>query len=110
MTLEDRLLLIKAGYTKEEIEGMSSIPSPEPDQDPAPVDIKPSDPLPEPEPKDPEPDAYDQVMSEIQKLKDAIIKQNIQQRTSDPIPQAETDDDILASILDPNFKNRKELS
>lgn len=110
MTLEDRLLLIKAGYTKEEIEGMSSMPPTEPTQEPAPEDAKPSDPLPEPEPKDPEPDAYAEVMSEIKKLKDAIIKQNIQQKTSDPVPQAETADDILASILDPNFKNRKELS
>ena len=49
MTLEDRLLLIKAGYTKEEIEGMSSMPPTEPTQEPAPEDAKPSDPLPEPE-------------------------------------------------------------
>lgn len=104
MTLEDRLLLIKAGYTKEEIEGMTGDPAPVPSEDPAPEDSAPeqpiqSDPLPQEEER-PGSSLYADVMSEIKKLKDAIARQNIQDRVRD-LPTSETADDILASILNP---------
>lgn len=102
MTLEDRLLLIKAGYTKDEIEGMTGAPAPEPSVDPVPVESAPEQPTePVPPPHEEKPgSSFDEVMLEIKKLKDAIAKQNIQDRVRD-LPTSETADDILASILNP---------
>ena len=102
MTLEDRLLLIKAGYTKDEIEGMVGAPAPEPSVDPVPVESAPEQPTePVPSPQEEKPgSSFDDVMLEIKKLKDAIAKQNIQDRVQD-LPTSETADDILASILNP---------
>lgn len=117
MTLQDRLRLINAGYTKQEIERMemsrdtsrdtSKGPAPiqEPETPPAPSDPSP---VPEPEKIPESSTSFDTVMSEINKLKDRIIATNIQQRTA-PTTSKETADDILRQILDPNYK-RKELS
>lgn len=106
MTLEDRLLLIKAGYTKDEIEGMAGAPAPDPSVDPVQEDTAPeqiTESAPSPQEEKPG-SSFDEVMAEIKKLKDAIAKQNIQDRVQD-LPTSDTADDILASIL--NHKKGK---
>lgn len=103
MTLEERLLLIKAGYTKEEIEGMAGTSAPTTSEAPVQEEAAPeqiTESAPSPQEEDPGKTLYADVMAEIKKLKDAITKQNIQDRTQD-LPTSETADDILASILNP---------
>ena len=69
MTITERLELIRAGYTKEEIAAFD-----------APEDPKPEDPKPEdPKPEDPKPDAgNNEVLAAIAALTKAIQLQNLQ--------------------------------
>ena len=72
MKIDDILTLIKAGYTKEDIEALNSAPAEEPKKEPAPEPKK-EEPKPEPEPK-PEEDKESKVLKEMQELRKSIMK------------------------------------
>ena len=96
MNYEDIILLVKAGYTRDQIAAMQA-PAPAPAPTPAPA--------PAPAPADPEPpkpqgieDLSQMLAAEFAKLNDAIVKANLQQAQQ---PPQESVDDILASIINP---------
>ena len=72
MKIDDILTLIKAGYTKDDIEAMKSAPAEEPKQEPAPEPKK-EEPKPEPEPKQEE-EKDSKVLKEMQELRKSIMK------------------------------------
>ena len=102
MNYEDIILLVKAGYTRDQIAAMQ-----------APVPAEPTPPAPaeppaQPTPADPEPpkpqgieDLSQMLAAEFAKLNDAIVKANLQQAQQ---PPQESVDDILASIINPPQK------
>ena len=99
MNYEDIILLVKAGYTRDQIAAMQA-PAPAPAPTPAPA--------PAPAPADPEPpkpqgieDLSQMLSAEFAKLNDAIVKANLQQAQQ---PPQESVDDILASIINPPQK------
>lgn len=99
MNYEDIILLVKAGYTRDQIAAMQA-PAPAPAPTPAPE--------PTPAPADPEPnkpqgieDLSQMLAAEFAKLNDAIVKANLQQAQQ---PPQESVDDILASIINPPQK------
>lgn len=102
MNYEDIILLVKAGYTRDQIAAMQAqAPAPKPEPTPAPA------PAPEPEPA-PAPtkpqgieDLSQMLAAEFAKLNDAIVKANLQQAQQ---PPQESVDDILASIINPPQK------
>lgn len=103
MNYEDIILLVKAGYTRDQIAAMQAqapAPAPAPTQEPAPA--------PAPTPAEPEPpkpqgleDLSQMLAAEFAKLNDAIVKANLQQAQQ---PPQESVDDILASIINPPQK------
>ena len=103
MNYEDIILLVKAGYTRDQIAAMqASAPTPAPEPAPAPA------PTPAPAPAEPEPpkpqgieDLSQMLAAEFAKLNDAIVKANLQQAQQ---PPQESVDDILASIINPPQK------
>ena len=102
MNYEDIILLVKAGYTRDQIAAMQA-PAPTP----APAPAEPA-PEPTPAPADPEPpkpqgieDLSQMLAVEFAKLNDAIVKANLQQAQQ---PPQESVDDILASIINPPQK------
>ena len=105
MNYEDIILLVKAGYTRDQIAAMQAqAPTPAPETAPAPA------PAPEPaqapaEPEPPKPqgieDLSQMLAAEFAKLNDAIVKANLQQAQQ---PPQESVDDILASIINPPQK------
>ena len=101
MNYEDIILLVKAGYTRDQIAAMQApAPAPEPTPTPAP------EPTPTPaEPEPPKPqgieDLSQMLAAEFAKLNDAIVKANLQQAQQ---PPQESVDDILASIINPPQK------
>ena len=110
MELTDILSLVKAGYTREEIEKMENpvipdpVPAPvvEPVKEPAPV----AQPGPQPVPQ-PEQPTMAELMQSMAKLTSAIQANAIAQSVipsgiSNP-PKAE---DMLAEIIRPTFKER----
>lgn len=73
MKTEDLILLVKAGYTKADIEAINSAPAEDPKPDPKPEGKK-EEPKPEPEAK-PEPKQEDNpVLKEMQELRKSIMK------------------------------------
>lgn len=115
MNYEDIILLVKAGYTRDQIAAMQA-PAPKTAEPPAPP--APKDPPAPPAPKDPpappapeeppEPhkpqgieDLSQMLAAEFAKLNDAIVKANLQQAQQ---PPQESVDDILASIINPPQK------
>ena len=101
MNYEDIILLVKAGYTRDQIAAMQA-PAPAPMPAPAPA------PEPTPAPAEPEPpkpqgidDLSQMLAAEFAKLNDAIVKANLQQAQQ---PPQESVDDILASIINPPQK------
>lgn len=72
MKIDDILTLIKAGYTKEDIEALNSAPAEEPKNEPAPEPKK-EEPKPEPEPKQ-EDEKESKVLKEMQELRKSIMK------------------------------------
>ena len=103
MNYEDIILLVKAGYTRDQIAAMQA-PAPTP----APAPAEPA-PEPTPAPAEPEPpkpqgieDLSQMLASEFAKLNDAIVKANLQQAQQ---PPQESVDDILASIINPPQKS-----
>lgn len=98
MNYEDIILLVKAGYTRDQIAAMQA-PAPTPAPAPAPA------PEPEPAPAPTKPqgieDLSQMLAAEFAKLNDAIVKANLQQAQQ---PPQESVDDILASIINPPQK------
>lgn len=102
MNYEDIILLVKAGYTRDQIAAMQApAPTPTPTE-PAPV------PAPAPAPAEPAStkpqgleDLSQMLSAEFAKLNDAIVKANLQQAQQ---PPQESVDDILASIINPPQK------
>ena len=97
MNYEDIILLVKAGYTRDQIAAMlapAPTPAPAPEPTPAPA---------EPEPPKPQgiEDLSQMLAVEFAKLNDAIVKANLQQAQQ---PPQESVDDILASIINPPQK------
>lgn len=101
MNYEDIILLVKAGYTRDQIAAMQApAPTPAPAPEPAPE--------PTPAPAEPAPtkprgleDLSQMLSAEFAKLNDAIVKANLQQAQQ---PPHESVDDILASIINPPQK------
>lgn len=108
MNYEDIILLVKAGYTRDQIAAMQApAPTPAPEPTPAPTPAPAPAPAPEPEPA-PAPtkpqgieDLSQMLAAEFAKLNDAIVKANLQQAQQ---PPQESVDDILASIINPPQK------
>lgn len=111
MNYEDIILLVKAGYTRDQIAAMQApAPTPAPAPAPAPAPTPAPTPAqePAPAPADPEPpkqqgleDLSQMLAAEFAKLNDAIVKANLQQAQQ---PPQESVDDILASIINPPQK------
>ena len=111
MNYEDIILLVKAGYTRDQIAAMQApapTPAPAPAPAPAPMPAPAPAPEPTPAPADPEPpkpqgieDLSQMLAAEFAKLNDAIVKANLQQAQQ---PPQESVDDILASIINPPQK------
>ena len=105
MNYEDIILLVKAGYTRDQIAAMhapaQTAPA-EPEQAaPAePAQAAPAEPQVQPKPQGIE-DLSQMLASEFAKLNDAIVKANLQQAQQ---PPQESVDDILASIINPPQK------
>lgn len=103
MNYEDIILLVKAGYTRDQIAAMQA-PAPAPTPAPAPAPEPTKAPAPaEPEPPKPQglEDLSQMLAAEFAKLNDAIVKANLQQAQQ---PPQESVDDILASIINPPQK------
>lgn len=105
MNYEDIILLVKAGYTRDQIAAMQA-PAPTPAPTPAPASAPAPEPTPAPaEPEPPKPqgieDLSQMLAAEFAKLNDAIVKANLQQAQQ---PPQESVDDILASIINPPQK------
>lgn len=102
MNYEDIILLVKAGYTRDQIAAMQA-PA-EPPAPPAPAE-PPAPPAPAEPPASPKPqgieDLSQMLAAEFAKLNDAIVKANLQQAQQ---PPQESVDDILASIINPPQK------
>ena len=98
MNYEDIILLVKAGYTRDQIAAMQAPAAP----------AEPPAPTPAPAPAEPAPskpqgieDLSQMLAAEFAKLNDAIVKANLQQAQQ---PPQESVDDILASIINPPQK------
>lgn len=107
MNYEDIILLVKAGYTRDQIAAMQA-PAPTPAPVPTPAPAPAPAPEPTPAPAEPEPtkpqgieDLSQMLAAEFAKLNDAIVKANLQQAQQ---PPQESVDDILASIINPPQK------
>lgn len=104
MTLDERLTLIRAGYTKEEIQAME-----QPAADPAPEQPA-ADPAPEQQAADPAPEqqtpapAQDPILAALDRLTNTIISRNINQTVTQPAER--TPEDALAEIIAPPNKKK----
>ena len=102
MKFDEVMMLIKAGYTKEEIKAMETpTPAPEPTAEPAP------EPTAEPAPEPKEPAPMDQMMQTMQdmirqnqQLLQAMQTANIQAARM-PADTKETPEDLIAKIIAP---------
>lgn len=104
MNYEDIILLVKAGYTRDQIAAMQA-PAPGPQEPPKPTE-PPAPPTQAEPPAPPKPqgleDLSQMLSAEFAKLNDAIVKANLQQAQQSP---QESVDDILASIINPPQKS-----
>ena len=109
MKFDEVMMLIKAGYTKEEIQAMEApAPAPEPTPEPAPEPT--AEPAPEPAA---EPAPMDQMMQTLQNM----IRQNQQmleamqaanvQAARMPEEKKETPEDLIAKIIAPGPRAEK---
>ena len=123
MELSEILALVKAGYTRDEINQMAQNTAPVPDTEPVQLSIEDVTPAPEPAPRhEPEPESAPapadppadnqptmaELMQSIAKLTSAVQANAIAQSV---IPQGLTEppkaEDMLAQIIRPTY-NRKE--
>ena len=97
MTLAETLELIRAGYSKTDIDALDTPEDPKP-ADPKPADPKPEDPKPaDPKPADPKPADNTAILDAINKLTAAIQAGNLahdKQPTNPPISM----DDIIKGV------------
>ena len=104
MNYEDIILLVKAGYTRDQIAAMQAPAQAAPAEPtpPAPAEPTPASPA-DPAPTKPQgiEDLSQMLAAEFAKLNDAIVKANLQQAQQ---PPQESVDDILASIINPPQK------
>ena len=113
MNYEDIILLVKAGYTRDQIAAMQAPaqtapaepthPAPAEPTHPAPAEpaqAAPAEPQAQPKPQGIE-DLSQMLAAEFAKLNDAIVKANLQHAQQ---PPQESVDDILASIINPPQK------
>ena len=89
MKMSDILALVRAGYSRQEIETMGGE---EPDPKP--------EPEPKPEPK-PEPDTGDTLAELMQQMRGVVEAMQMQARNAAQQPPEETTDDIIANIICP---------
>lgn len=104
MNYEDIILLVKAGYTRDQIAAMQAPAQKAPAEPTPPAPAEPTQAAPaEPEPPKPQgiEDLSQMLAAEFAKLNDAIVKANLQQAQQ---PPQESVDDILASIINPPQK------
>ena len=111
MNYEDIMMLVKAGYTKEEIIAMQSQAEPAP-ADPSPADQAPADPAPaDPAPADPEPAENHEAgsIAELTKafnnMTAALQLQNINRDMMAQQPQR-TAADAIAEIIMPQVRKK----
>ena len=114
MKFDEVMMLIKAGYTKNEIQEMEManvVADPEPAPEPAPEPI--AEPTPEPAPEQKEPAGMDQMMQTLQnmiqqnqQMLQAIQAANIQAARM-PADTKETPEDLIAKIIAPGPKAEK---
>ena len=97
MNYEDIILLVKAGYTRDQIAAMQAPAQTAPAE---PEQAAPAEPQAQPKPQGIE-DLSKMLSAEFAKLNDAIVKANLQQAQQ---PPQESVDDILASIINPPQK------
>ena len=106
MNYEDIILLVKAGYTRDQIAAMQAPTAPtapaEPQTPSAPAE--PAEPQTQPAQAHPTEigDLVQMLSAEFAKLNAAIVKANLQQAQQ---PPQESVDDILASIINPPQKS-----
>lgn len=110
----DIILLLRAGYSREEIDAMSDgpkeqpqpQPQPQPQETPAPSPAPvPAEPAPaqpiQPSQPDQPPDAYQALLQELQGMRQLLQNQNLQ-GARQPAPQPQlTGDQVLANIIAP---------
>lgn len=108
MKLDERLALINAGYTKEEIAAFETEETPAPT--PAPEQTPEDKPAPEPEQK-PAPEqtpapapAQDTILEALNRLTNTIIKQNINGTVIQPAERSP--EDALAEVIAPPKKTK----
>lgn len=112
MTLEEILSLIKAGYTKAEIDALSAPaptpdpePQPAPDPEPAPAPATAPDPEPAPAPA-PAPDygaLIAQLTAQVSGLTKAVQIANLH-GANQPPEHTDSAEDILAKLINPTYK------
>ena len=116
MNYEDVMMLVRAGYTKEEISAMQTpaepvLPVSDPQEPVLPVlDLEEPEPEPdlqEPAPA-PAPAGNDQILAALNQLTQAVITNNINRQAFDPAPQR-TAEDALAEIIAPPAAHRNKL-
>ena len=114
MKFDDVMMLIKAGYTKNEIQDLLKEPEPKPEPEPAPA----PEPEPAPEPAEPVPTLENgQPMDQILQMLQGMIQQNQQtlqamqaaniQAARMPAETKETPEDLIAKIIAPGPKAEK---
>ena len=104
MNYEDIILLVKAGYTRDQIAAMQAPAQTAPAEPAQAAPAEPAQAAPaEPAPHKPQgiEDLSQMLAAEFAKLNDAIVKANLQQAQQ---PPQESVDDILASIINPPQK------
>lgn len=105
MELDNIITLIKAGYTKEDIEKMeapAADPDPEEkDTDPAPAE----DPAPAVTSPAAKPENTDQILAALNNLTNAIMKKNLNVTTAESA-SPQTTQDILAKVIAPPKKEK----
>ena len=109
MKIEELIELVRAGYTKEEIQALTAPPAAEPEPEPAPE--------PEPEPEKPAPAAgpdtfkYENELKEIRASIADMVKNfqaaNVQKARMDSPKSNDSAEDILAEWLNPKSKGEK---
>ncbi len=100
MNYEDIILLVKAGYTRDQIAAMQAPAEPTPPAPAEPTQAAQAEPPAPPKPQGIE-GLSQMLAAEFAKLNDAIVKANLQQAQQ---PPQESVDDILASIINPPQK------
>lgn len=105
MTLDELITLTKAGYTKEEIQAMTTPAAPETPAQPA--DPEPETPAAPEKPAEPAAPAQNQdtILEALNRLTNSIINHNINGTVTQPAVR--TPEDALAEIIAPPRKNKE---